>query len=66
MGPKAIERYRSPRSETIKKNRFLKNFHEDPPVQGLKVWEHDFEIISDPKGLKRRPTFWLGFKAPDP
>ena len=35
-------------------------------VRGLKVWEHDFEITSGPKGPQHGPTFWLGFEAPDP
>ena len=25
-------------------------------VQGLKVWQHDFEITSDPKGPQRGPS----------
>ena len=33
--------------------------------EGLKVWEHDFEITCDPKGLQRGPIFWSGFEALD-
>ena len=35
-------------------------------VKGQKVWEHDFEITSDPKGHQRGPTFWSYFEGPDP
>ena len=31
-------------------------------VQGPKVWEHDFEITSDPKGPERTRK-WSGFEA---
>ena len=32
-------------------------------VQGQKVWEHDFEITSEPNRPQRGPTFWSGLGA---
>ena len=39
--------------EYIKFTHFLKS---------QKVWEHDFEITSDPKGPQRGPIFWSGLR----